>query len=131
MAGVVVETTGGNQGRPSAHSAGVVMTAFGFVPRIAAFAIVTAAGSGNDFETFGMHVFEDHVRGGDVFEAGPSFGEIGKWNARATAFGIAADKQRGFVVQDVGALDAIVLGERFLEVVFVDGLRGRGECFRA
>ena len=108
IAAAVVEAADGEQGAPGGHGAGVVMAALGLVPGVALFAIVAGAGVADALDALGGHAGVDHVRGGEVFEAGPGLGVVGERNARALGLAVIADDERGFVVEGVGALDGVV-----------------------
>ncbi len=97
------------------------MTALRFIPRVAFFAVVTRADVADAFDAFAHHARVKHVRGGGVFETGHHFGVVRERDARALGLTVIANHHGSFVVQREGALHGVVIVQRVLVVVAIDG----------
>lgn len=116
----IAEAAERKNGRPGRHGAGIVVTAFWLVPWIAALAVVAHANVRNRFQAGRCQTCVEHQRSGGVFQARPRFCKVRKRDARARSRSVIAHEERGFVVQDIGALYGVVIVQVRLTVVADD-----------
>src|SRR5450759_4872399 len=80
LATPVAEAADSEQRAPCRHGASIMMAALGLVPGVALLAIVAPAGVADALDALRRHAGVDHVRGGEVFQAGPGLGVVGERN---------------------------------------------------
>src|SRR5258708_7593817 len=106
------------------------MTAFGLVPRVPPFTVVTPAHILKTFHTLARHAGLHQLRAEELFYSGPCLGRIREGNSRTGAFSVVADQHRRFVIQSVGALHGIVVLQIRAIVVAANGREGFTNMFR-
>ena len=97
------------------------MATLGFIPGIAALAVVTAADGGDGLQALADEALLQHQNRGGVLEAGHELAEVRERDARAPAARVVADHQAGLVVEREYALHGLLVEERGLVVVLADG----------
>src|SRR5439155_14407113 len=82
-----------NQASPAGQSAGVVIAAFHFVPRIMPFAVVPIVNAADNAQAFPDHAFVKQMRSQLILAAGPDFVAVEDRLLHSAAFGPRADEQ--------------------------------------
>ena len=108
------------------HAAGVVASAFDFIPRISFPAVVAVADCLCEAFAFSGFSGHDQVGGGGPFETGHGFGVVGQRDHRFfPAGGPGADPAAALVVDGEGAPGVREIAHGGGKVVLEDGVEGR------
>ena len=94
-----------------------MMSALGFVPRIAAYAVVTPPNIVDAFDAMIDHSCIQHQDGRRVLESGHHLGVVREGNLGPFASSVIANHQSSFVIQGKCSLNTIVIEEGRLVVV--------------
>src|SRR5439155_12780665 len=114
-----------NQASPARQSAGIMIAAFDFIPRIMPLAVVAVVDAANDAQAFADHAFIKQMRGQLTLATRPNFVSIEDRLLHSAAFGPGANEQPRLAGPGKPALRRIglVLGGHVRRpIISVDGL---------